>query len=133
MWLHHQPRRRSSTSRHGGNSRSPANEIRIVDENGAEVPQGVDGEVVGRGAPTSCVAISVARTKPRESSPTGWLHTGDIGHLDAHGYLTLVGRSKDMIIRGGENIYPKEIEDVLAGDPAVLEAARNRRARREVG
>jgi long-chain acyl-CoA synthetase len=53
----------------------------------------------------------------------GWLHTGDIGHVDAQGYLTLVGRSKDMIIRGGENIYPKEIEDVLAGDPAVLEAA----------
>jgi acyl-CoA synthetase (AMP-forming)/AMP-acid ligase II len=53
----------------------------------------------------------------------GWLHTGDVGHLDADGYLTLVGRSKDMIIRGGENIYPKEIEDVLAGDPAVLEVA----------
>src|SRR3954454_15320718 len=53
----------------------------------------------------------------------GWLHTGDVGHLDAEGYLTLVGRSKDMIIRGGENIYPKEIEDVLAADPAVLEVA----------
>jgi acyl-CoA synthetase (AMP-forming)/AMP-acid ligase II len=53
----------------------------------------------------------------------GWLRTGDIGHLDADGYLTLVGRSKDMIIRGGENIYPKEIEDVIAGDPTVLEAA----------
>ncbi|WP_374194554.1 class I adenylate-forming enzyme family protein [Amycolatopsis sp. MtRt-6] len=53
----------------------------------------------------------------------GWLHTGDVGHLDTDGYLTLVGRSKDMIIRGGENIYPKEIEDVLTGDPAVLEAA----------
>jgi acyl-CoA synthetase (AMP-forming)/AMP-acid ligase II len=53
----------------------------------------------------------------------GWLHTGDVGHLDAEGCLTLVGRSKDMIIRGGENIYPKEIEDVLTGDPSVLEAA----------
>jgi long-chain acyl-CoA synthetase len=53
----------------------------------------------------------------------GWLHTGDVGHLDADGYLTLVGRSKDMIIRGGENIYPKEIEDVIAGDATVLEAA----------
>src|SRR6185312_6662457 len=47
----------------------------------------------------------------------------DVGHVDGQGYLTLVGRAKDMIIRGGENIYPKEIEDVLAGDPAVLEAA----------
>ena len=53
----------------------------------------------------------------------GWLHTGDVGHLDADGYLTLVGRSKDMIIRGGENIYPKEIEDILVGDPTVLETA----------
>jgi long-chain acyl-CoA synthetase len=51
------------------------------------------------------------------------LDTGDVGHLDAEGYLTLAGRSKDMIIRGGENIYPKEIEDVLTGDPSVLEAA----------
>jgi acyl-CoA synthetase (AMP-forming)/AMP-acid ligase II len=53
----------------------------------------------------------------------GWLRTGDLGFLDEDGYLTLVGRSKEMIIRGGENIYPKEIEDVLASDPAVLEAA----------
>ncbi|WP_256333652.1 class I adenylate-forming enzyme family protein [Streptomyces sp. cf386] len=53
----------------------------------------------------------------------GWLHTGDVGRLDTDGYLTLVGRSKDMIIHGGENIYPKEIEDVLVGDPSVLEAA----------
>jgi len=53
----------------------------------------------------------------------GWLHTGDVGHLDTDGYLILAGRSKDMIIRGGENIYPKEIEDVLTGDPSVLEAA----------
>ncbi len=53
----------------------------------------------------------------------GWLRTGDVGHLDPDGYLTLVGRSKELIIRGGENICPKEIEDVLASDPAVLEAA----------
>ena len=53
----------------------------------------------------------------------GWLRTGDLGHLDEDGYLTIVGRSKEMIIRGGENIYPKEIEDVLTGDPVVLEAA----------
>src|SRR5207253_7711031 len=53
----------------------------------------------------------------------GWLHTGDVGVLDEDGYLTLVDRIKDMIIRGGENIYPKEIETVLAGHPAVLEVA----------
>lgn len=100
----------------------PGQQIRIVDANGAQVAAGADGEVIiagpnlmrgylGRPAETARVIVN------------GWLHTGDIGHLDPEGYLTIVGRSKDMIIRGGENIYPKEIEDVLASDPAVLEAA----------
>jgi long-chain acyl-CoA synthetase len=100
----------------------PGQQIRIVDANGGDVATGVDGEVtiagpnvmrgyLGRADETARVVID------------GWLHTGDIGHLDTDGYLTLVGRSKDMIIRGGENIYPKEIEDVLTSDPTVLEAA----------
>jgi long-chain acyl-CoA synthetase len=100
----------------------PGQQIRIVDEGGTDVATGVAGEVLiagpnvmrgylGRADETARVVID------------GWLHTGDIGHLDTEGYLTLVGRSKDMIIRGGENIYPKEIEDVLTGDPTVLEAA----------
>jgi long-chain acyl-CoA synthetase len=53
----------------------------------------------------------------------GWLHTGDVGRFDDDGYLTLVDRVKDLIIRGGENIYPKEIEDILHAHGAVLEAA----------
>ena len=53
----------------------------------------------------------------------GWLHTGDVGYFDDDGYLVLVDRVKDMIIRGGENIYPKEIENVLYRHPDVLEAA----------
>jgi long-chain acyl-CoA synthetase len=64
--------------------------------------------------------------KPEETARTlegGWLHTGDVGYFDADGYLVLVDRVKDMIIRGGENIYPKEIENVLYGHPQVLEAA----------
>ena len=64
--------------------------------------------------------------RPDESAQVlrgGWLHTGDVGRFDDDGYLTLVDRVKDMIIRGGENIYPKEIEDVLYTHPAVLEAA----------
>ncbi|MBC2644231.1 MULTISPECIES: class I adenylate-forming enzyme family protein [unclassified Rhodococcus (in: high G+C Gram-positive bacteria)] len=100
----------------------PGQEIRIVDENGDEMDAGVDGEVVVRGPNIMRGYLG----RPDETARTvvdGWLHTGDVGHLDADGYLTLVGRSKDLIIRGGENIYPKEIEDVLAGDPDVLEAA----------
>ncbi|MGP4050682.1 class I adenylate-forming enzyme family protein [Streptomyces sp. 2A115] len=100
----------------------PRQEIRIVDAHGSEVAPGMDGEVAVRGPNVMRGYLG----RPDETARVivdGWLHTGDVGHLDAEGYLTLVGRSKDMIIRGGENIYPKEIEDVLAGDPSVLEAA----------
>ena len=100
----------------------PGQEIRILDERGSELAPGQDGEVVVRGPNVMRGYLG----RPEESAKViinGWLHTGDVGHLDSDGYLTLVGRSKDMIIRGGENIYPKEIEDVLAGDPTVLEAA----------
>ena len=100
----------------------PGQQIRIVDEGGTDVPTGADGEVLIAGPNVMRGYLG----RPDETASViidGWLHTGDVGHLDADGYLTLVGRSKDMIIRGGENIYPKEIEDVLTGDPAVLEAA----------
>ena len=94
----------------------------MVDENDQPLPVGEAGEVVVRGP-------SVMRgylRRPEESAQTlrgGWLHTGDVGRFDEDGYLTLVDRVKDLIIRGGENIYPKEIENVLYAHPAVLEAA----------
>ncbi|MCZ0999561.1 AMP-binding protein [Streptomyces mirabilis] len=100
----------------------PGQEIRILDADGTEVAPGTDGEVVVRGPNVMRGYVG----RPDETARVvvdGWLHTGDVGHVDAEGYLILVGRSKDMIIRGGENIYPKEIEDVLASDPSVLEAA----------
>ena len=64
--------------------------------------------------------------RPEETAKTladGWLHTGDIGRLDEDGYLVLVDRAKDMIIRGGENLYPKEIKSVVYGLPGIAEAA----------
>jgi acyl-CoA synthetase (AMP-forming)/AMP-acid ligase II len=100
----------------------PGQQIRIIDQTGAEVATGMDGQVTIAGPNVMRGYLG----RPDETARVivdGWLHTGDIGHLDADGYLTLVGRSKDMIIRGGENIYPKEIEDVLTSDPTVLEAA----------
>jgi long-chain acyl-CoA synthetase len=100
----------------------PGQEIRIVDADGSEVPPGANGEVLVRG-PNVMRGYLGRPDETAEVLVDGWLHTGDVGRLDADGYLTLVGRSKDMIIRGGENIYPKEIEDVLAGDPSVLETA----------
>jgi len=100
----------------------PGQQIRIIDDAGTDVATGVDGEVIIAGPNVMRGYLG----RPDETARVvveGWLHTGDIGHLDTDGYLTLVGRSKDMIIRGGENIYPKEIEDVLTSDPTVLEAA----------
>jgi long-chain acyl-CoA synthetase len=100
----------------------PGQELRIVDPDGNEVARGEPGEVVVRGPNVMRGYLG----RPEDTAAViidEWLHTGDIGKVDADGYLSLVGRSKEMIIRGGENIYPKEIEDVLAADPTVLEAA----------
>jgi long-chain acyl-CoA synthetase len=100
----------------------PGVEMAIVNDGGEVVPAGVDGEVVARGA----VIMRGYLGKPAETAAAlqdGWLHTGDIGHLDVDGYLVLVDRKKDLIIRGGENISPSEVEAVLAAHPAVLEVA----------
>jgi acyl-CoA synthetase (AMP-forming)/AMP-acid ligase II len=100
----------------------PGIDIGVVDETGQLLPAGGAGEVVVRGPNVMRGYLG----RPGESAQVlrgGWLHTGDVGRLDEDGYLTLVDRVKDLIIRGGENIYPKEIEDVLYGHPAVLEAA----------
>jgi acyl-CoA synthetase (AMP-forming)/AMP-acid ligase II len=100
----------------------PGVEIGVVDEADALLPAGQAGEVVVRGPNVMRGYLG----RPEESAQTlrgGWLHTGDVGRFDQDGYLSLVDRVKDLIIRGGENIYPKEIEDVLYAHPAVLEAA----------
>ncbi|HEX2398558.1 MAG TPA: AMP-binding protein [Mycobacterium sp.] len=100
----------------------PGQTIRIVDTAGRPVPDGEAGEVVIKGANVMRGYLN----RPEETAKTivdGWLHTGDIGHLDEDGYLVLVDRAKDMIIRGGENIYPREIEVVVHQLPQIAEAA----------
>jgi acyl-CoA synthetase (AMP-forming)/AMP-acid ligase II len=100
----------------------PGVEVRVADETDRLLPAGQPGEVVVRGPNVMRGYLG----RPEESAQVlrgGWLHTGDIGRLGDDGYLTLVDRVKDLIIRGGENIYPKEIEDILYTVPAVLEAA----------
>jgi long-chain acyl-CoA synthetase len=97
-------------------------EVRVVDKLGRPLPQGERGEVVIRGANVMRGYLN----RPEDTAKTivdGWLHTGDVGVFDEEGYLRIVDRIKDMIIRGGENIYPKEIETVLYGHEGVLEAA----------
>ncbi|MBA8824155.1 acyl-CoA synthetase (AMP-forming)/AMP-acid ligase II [Saccharopolyspora lacisalsi] len=100
----------------------PSQEIRITGPDGSFLPAGEDGEVVISG-PTVMRGYLNRPEATAETIVDGWLHTGDVGRLDADGYLTIVDRLKDMIIRGGENIYPKEIEAVLTTVNDVLESA----------
>src|SRR6218665_1352290 len=97
-------------------------EIRIVDHRGHDVAPGERGEILISG-PTVMRGYLGRPDATAETIADGWLHTGDVGTLDEDGYLRVVDRIKDMLIRGGENIYPKEIESFLATHPAVLEAA----------
>ncbi|MGS2810388.1 class I adenylate-forming enzyme family protein [Nocardia sp. MW-W600-9] len=100
----------------------PGQTVAIMDPDGALSAPGEPGEVVVRGPNVMRGYLG----KPAETAATvvdGWLHTGDVGYFDADGYLVLVDRIKDMIIRGGENLYPKEIENALYRHPAVHEAA----------
>ncbi|WP_217136144.1 class I adenylate-forming enzyme family protein [Leucobacter chinensis] len=97
-------------------------ELKLTDEHGAEVAVGERGEVRIKGATVMRGYLG----RPEATAETvvdGWLRTGDVGVLDEDGYLSIVDRIKDMIIRGGENIYPKEIEAHLATHQAVLESA----------
>ncbi|MBM7366554.1 class I adenylate-forming enzyme family protein [Gordonia hydrophobica] len=100
----------------------PGQRIRIVDENLNDVPVGTAGEVLITGP----VVMAGYLGNPEATAETlvdGWVRTGDVGTLDDDGYLTIVDRIKDMIIRGGENIYPKEIESTISSLPGVLEVA----------
>ena len=96
--------------------------IRIVGDDGADLPAGSDGEILVR-APSVTAGYWGDPTLTAQQIVDDWLHTGDLGHLDDDGYLYVTGRKKDMIKCGGMNIAPAEIEDVLRGHPAVLEAA----------
>ena len=105
----------------------PGHELLVIDEQGTPLPHGQAGEVVGRSA-TMMLGYHNQPAKTAEAewySPEGlrYIRTGDIGRFDADGFFTLIGRKKDMIISGGINIYPVDLESVLREHPAVLEAA----------
>jgi len=98
----------------------PYIEVKIVDENNRVLPVGEQGEICTRG-------YSVMKgywdddEKTAETIVDGWLHSGDLGTMNEHGYVRITGRIKDMIIRGGENIYPREIEEFLFTSPKITE------------
>ena len=115
---------RSNTDRKPGSVGKPLPgvEIRIEDEHGNPLPAGQTGEIVARGPNI----MSGYYNLPEETATAlrdGWLYTGDMGYFDEDGFLYVVERKKDLIIRGGFNIYPRDVEEVLASHPAVVEAA----------
>ncbi len=91
----------------------------INPETGLEVPRGTPGEIVTRGYHVMKGYYKMAEATRMAIDEKGWLHTGDIGTMDENGYFKITGRLKDMIIRGGENIYPREIEEFLYTHPAI--------------
>jgi long-chain acyl-CoA synthetase len=99
-----------------------AMEVRVVDDDDTDVARDASGEIICRGDSV----MPGYWENPDANARTmrgGWLHTGDVGSFDAHGYLTLRDRSKDVIISGGSNIYPREVEEVILKHPGVREVS----------
>lgn len=97
-------------------------QMKIVDDDGREVPRGEIGEIVGRGLQTM-PGYYKRPDLTAEAIREGWLHTGDLGYVDGDGFLYLVDRKKDLLISGGVNVYPRDIEEVIVQHPDVAEAA----------
>ncbi|GEN82487.1 long-chain-fatty-acid--CoA ligase [Sporosarcina luteola] len=100
----------------------PQTEVQVVDEFGDPLPTGQVGEIVMRG-PQVMKGYLKNEEETRRTIKNGWLYSGDLGTMDGDGLLYIVDRKKDMIIRGGENVYPVEVEEVLYQIPELLEAA----------
>jgi fatty-acyl-CoA synthase len=100
----------------------PHVEVKIVDGNGAILPRGERGELCTRGYSVMLGYWENEAATREAIDAAGWMHTGDLATMDEGGYVNIVGRIKDMIIRGGENVYPREIEEFLHTHPSVSEA-----------
>jgi acyl-CoA synthetase (AMP-forming)/AMP-acid ligase II len=101
----------------------PDVEVKIIDEEGKELPAGQVGEIMAKGPRIMKGYWHDEQKTAQAFTPDGWLITGDRGWMDEDGYIFLAGRADDMIIRGGENISPEEVEDVLHSHPKIEEAA----------
>jgi fatty-acyl-CoA synthase len=97
----------------------PHVEVKIVDANGHTVPIGESGELCTRGYGVMRGYWDDPERSTEAIDQSGWMHSGDLATIDAQGYCSIVGRLKDMIIRGGENVYPREIEEFLMQHPKV--------------
>ena len=100
----------------------PLYEMRIVANDGTDLPAGRVGEIVGRG-PITMPGYYKRPDLTAEAIRDGWLHSGDLGYVDEDGFLFLVDRKKDLIISGGVNVYPRDIEEIVIQHPAVTDVA----------
>ncbi len=98
-------------------------ELRIVDLNGQDTPLGQVGEIISAQKPLGMIGYNKMAAETKKTIRDGWIYTGDLARVEGDGYFTVVDRLKDMIISGAENIYPKEIEDVISSHPGVREVA----------
>ena len=112
-----------SKRKYGSPGQAVGNEAKIIDTDGKEVPRGIQGEIMIRGDNVMKGYYKAPDKTTEALEPDGWLHTDDLGHMDEDGFVFVTGRIKELIIKGGENIAPKEIDEVLYKHPAVLDAA----------
>jgi fatty-acyl-CoA synthase len=104
----------------------PYIDIKIIDPvTGEVVPVGKRGELCARGLLVMAGYYKMPEKTAETIDREGWLHTGDLATMDAHGYVNIVGRLKDMVIRGGENLFPREIEEFLIRHPKVADVPTN--------
>ena len=101
----------------------PHVQVKIIDESGIVVPRGERGELCTRGYSVMQKYWNDKKKTDESIDADGWMHTGDLATLDEEGYCNIVGRVKDMIIRGGENVYPREIEEFLFRHPQIQDVA----------
>ena len=109
--------------KYGSPGRAVGNIAKIIDKHGAEVPRGTIGEIMIKGDNVMKEYYKNPEVTAKTLEPDGWLHTGDLGYMDDDGFVFVTGRLKELIIKGGENIAPREIDEAAYKHPAVLDAA----------
>jgi len=109
--------------KYGSPGQAVGNRAKVVDRNGNEVSPGTVGEIMIKGDNVMKTYYKAKRIADEAMEPDGWLHTGDMGYVDEDGFYFITGRLKELIIKGGENIAPREIDEALYRHPSVLEAA----------
>ena len=112
-----------SKRKYGSPGQAVGNTAKIIDKEGNEAPRGVVGEIMIKGDNVMLEYYKAPDITAKTLEPDGWLHTGDLGYMDEDGFVFVTGRIKELIIKGGENIAPKEIDEAVYKHPAILDAA----------